>query len=485
MPLNVEPQWSTTQILPAALKKQRDFNQNAMDDGEYVLLYPDGSQVENIPGTDRPFVLENYKEAIGKSYQRITLYICLLQDLSYGDDSSSESDDCEAFGRLPMKMSPKQSLPTTSRASGGQANGVGAGPKKTTSPNTSCEFYNTYTNVYAPVVIDSSSSDVEEVDYSQVEDREHVFGLTAADVLSNLSEAIDTSNCSRFNINRANVWDGALRGFKRSSFDPTGSLLVKFTDDIGQTEDAVDTGGPTREFLTLLMDAIKNRRFFEGREDGKYLSFDSKAADGDEYFHVGRMVAMSIVHGGPGPRCFSENFYHYLVGKVKTIEAPIADIPDPELRNVLLEIKNATTLQELLELADKHASMLQTAGCYRCLRTLEDKEQVVNDYIQWYFTSRNHVSFQGFKDGLATLNLFNALEQHPSLFLPYLVYSAEDLKAETLEALFRPQMSPTGSSNRQEEERVLGYWLDYLIAVKEEASGLSLQDVLMFATGLK
>jgi hypothetical protein len=51
---------------------------------------------------------------------------------------------------------------------------------------------------------------------------------------------------------------------------------VKFTDDIGQTEDAVDTGGPTREFLTLLMDAIKNRRFFEGREDGKYLSFDSK-----------------------------------------------------------------------------------------------------------------------------------------------------------------------------------------------------------------
>ena len=49
-------------------------------------------------------------------------------------------------------------------------------------------------------------------------------------------------------------------------------------------------------------------------------------------------MAMSIVHGGPGPRCFSENFYHYLVGKVKTIEAPIADVPDPDLRNVLLEV---------------------------------------------------------------------------------------------------------------------------------------------------
>ncbi len=82
MPLNVELQWSTAQILPTAIKKQRDFNHHIMEDGEYVLLYPDGSQVLNIPGTDRPSVLEQCKEAIGKSCQRITLYICLLHDLS-------------------------------------------------------------------------------------------------------------------------------------------------------------------------------------------------------------------------------------------------------------------------------------------------------------------------------------------------------------------------------------------------------------------
>ncbi|XP_059361558.1 G2/M phase-specific E3 ubiquitin-protein ligase-like [Carassius carassius] len=119
--------------------------------------------------------------------------------------------------------------------------------------------------------------------------------------------------------------------------------------------------------------------------------------------------------------------------------------------------------------------MLQTAGCYQCLRTLGDKEKVVDGYIQWYFTYRNHVSFQRFKDGLATLNFFNALEQHPSIFLPYMCYSAEDLTAESVESLFRPQLSPTGSSNRHEEERVLGYWLDYLIAVKEDGSGMSLK----------
>lgn len=101
-------------------------------------------------------------------------------------------------------------------------------------------------------------------------------GLTAADVVSNLSINLKKTSCSRFNINRANVWDGALRGFRRSSFDPTCSLMVKFTDDAGLTEEALDSGGPTREFLTLLMDTIKTRRVFEGKENGKYLSFDCK-----------------------------------------------------------------------------------------------------------------------------------------------------------------------------------------------------------------
>ena len=92
----------------------------------------------------------------------------------------------------------------------------------------------------------------------------------------NLSQQLNTTNCSRFNINRANVWDGALRGFKRSTYDPSYSMMVKFTDDVGLTEDSVDTGGPTREFLTLLMDSIKTRRIFDGKDNAKYLSLDSK-----------------------------------------------------------------------------------------------------------------------------------------------------------------------------------------------------------------
>lgn len=45
LPLHVDPQWSSEQFLPAAVKKQKDFNQD-MEDGEYVLLYPDGSLIK-------------------------------------------------------------------------------------------------------------------------------------------------------------------------------------------------------------------------------------------------------------------------------------------------------------------------------------------------------------------------------------------------------------------------------------------------------
>lgn len=79
LPLHVDPSWSSERLLGAAIKKLKDFNQD-MKDGEYLLLYPDGSQIKNIPGANTPFTIELYKEAVGKSYQRITLFVCTLED---------------------------------------------------------------------------------------------------------------------------------------------------------------------------------------------------------------------------------------------------------------------------------------------------------------------------------------------------------------------------------------------------------------------
>ncbi|KAL3977584.1 serine/threonine-protein phosphatase 2A regulatory subunit B' [Sarotherodon galilaeus] len=446
LPLNVDPSWSSEKLLGAAIKKLKDFNQD-MKDVEYILLYPDGSQIKNIPGTDTPFTIELYKEAVGKSYQRITLFVCTLEDfLSEHVSASEDEEDDEVIVRVPPVTSPlsdtvlwsspesstpepKRRSPSISQTSDVQVQ-CGTESQMASTSGEHTTSYNIYTNIYAPVIIDSSSSDAEGEEL-QKENCDEPDGLTAADVISNLALKINKTSCSRFNINRANVWDGAYQGFRRSSYSPNSGMMVKFSDDMGLAEEAIDT-----------------------------------AADENEYFYIGRMIAVSIVHGGPGPCCLSPNFFMYLVGKDKTFEAPIDDIPDEEIKKALLEIKNATSLSELRVISEKRSSMLQTAGCYQFMRTLEDKKKVVADYIQWYFIYRNHLSIQSFREGLATLDFLNALEQHPSLFFSFMCYT------ET-------------SSRRQEKTRVLSYWQDYLLSVEERNGSLYLEDILMFATGLK
>ncbi len=110
--------------------------------------------------------------------------------------------------------------------------------------------------------------------------------VTAADIISELFAKTTRTSHSRFNINRANVWDGAVRGFRRALFDPSHEILVRFTDDEGQAEDGLDNGGPKHEFLTLLMDCLRTRRIFDGPEDRKFITFDSAGNDVISSFRI-------------------------------------------------------------------------------------------------------------------------------------------------------------------------------------------------------
>lgn len=101
------------------------------------------------------------------------------------------------------------------------------------------------------------------------------LNITLPDIIANLSHTIDHGRVSRFNISRANVWDGAIRGFRRSSYSETCDMLVKFTDDAGVFEEGLDTGGPKWEFLSLLMKHLKDRPIFDGPEGHRFLVYNA------------------------------------------------------------------------------------------------------------------------------------------------------------------------------------------------------------------
>ena len=52
-------------------------------------------------------------------------------------------------------------------------------------------------------------------------------------------------------------------------------MCIKFSDDLGIDEEAVDLGGPRREFLRLLMEALIQSPMFEGKDGKMNLGLDS------------------------------------------------------------------------------------------------------------------------------------------------------------------------------------------------------------------
>uniref|UniRef100_A0A3Q0STR9 HECT domain-containing protein n=1 Tax=Amphilophus citrinellus TaxID=61819 RepID=A0A3Q0STR9_AMPCI len=119
------------------------------------------------------------------------------------------------------------------------------------------------------------------------------------------------------------------------------------------------------------------------------------------------------------------------------------------------------TLQDLMV---QHSTMLQTAGCFKHVKSLEEKHSIVKDYLRWYIIDRNHGAIERFKNGLATLQFLTALQQYPM----------KNLSAAHIENLFQPELSPDGSNQR--------CW--YLLLLSEHNSVVTLEDVLMVATGV-
>lgn len=61
------------------------------------------------------------------------------------------------------------------------------------------------------------------------------------------------------------------------------------------------------------------------------------AAREDEYFLAGRIIAVSIVHGGPGPQFLSKDLVNYITNQ-PGFNAKIEDVADTEIRKVLHEV---------------------------------------------------------------------------------------------------------------------------------------------------
>ncbi|XP_062401837.1 uncharacterized protein LOC134092781 isoform X2 [Sardina pilchardus] len=304
---------------------------------------------------------------------------------------------------------------------------------------------------------------------------------SAQEVLLDLQSQIDNTKSCRFNLNRSCVLDGALRGFKRLSYSPQYQMTIKFSDDMGVNEEAVDLGGPRREFLRLLMEALANSSMFEGRNGKLNLALDSLALREDHYFIAGRAIAVSLVHGGPPPGFISGTLYSLLVepGEVSPV---LEDIADSDLHEKLKKVSRCASLTDLLTAIEPMQDYLANAGCLRQLKSIEERDVFVQDILMFQVVHRVHRAFERFKEGMKTLGVLDALRMHPDNFRHLMCYEPAILSAELLENLFEVRKSGEGTNKRLLEERVVPLWNDYLLN-SEEVGPSKLGEILTFATG--
>lgn len=136
--------------------------------------------------------------------------------------------------------------------------------------------------------------------------------------------------------------------YKNPNTKLRAGLKVRF-----QEEDAVGCG-PVREFLSLgvkiIEDGIsssgsKRVLFFEGEMDHRLPVHNQSLRLTGTFKALGRMLAHSILHGGPGLHGVSEAIKSYIASdcdrrEPQALDVPITlkDVPDIELRDMIEEV---------------------------------------------------------------------------------------------------------------------------------------------------
>lgn len=115
LPIKVLPSADKKSILAKAVKKHANHDKTIHEGLEYVLLYPDGNEVVKLPGTDNEFSLKEYREDVGRTYNRVNLFIATRGDFLFSELPSFDDDDSASDGDSVLGHSIYEALQTDSR----------------------------------------------------------------------------------------------------------------------------------------------------------------------------------------------------------------------------------------------------------------------------------------------------------------------------------------------------------------------------------
>lgn len=112
LPVTVSPNSDAKSLLQAAIEKHGKHFQQFDVSYKYVLLYPDYTLVNKLPGNFQDFTLGKYKDDLGKSYAKIYLWLCKNTDYEVIQVDDTDSDH-EGSCLKPALMTENANFKTT------------------------------------------------------------------------------------------------------------------------------------------------------------------------------------------------------------------------------------------------------------------------------------------------------------------------------------------------------------------------------------
>ncbi|KAL5006771.1 hypothetical protein ScPMuIL_015577 [Solemya velum] len=207
-------------------------------------------------------------------------------------------------------------------------------------------------------------------------------------------------------VGRDSVFQAAVK-YLQGSDSEKRPLEVQFKVD-EHVEDAVNLGGPNREFFTLFFKAVTEKKQNMFESVGPYvLPVGNQGAIDKKLFTVlGKAIVLSLCCGGPPFLKLAPYIVSYIRGHEYLHQLELSLVNNSYLREYIQKINRATTQEEIDRIIgeDQEKFMEYCGWSNGEMVTLDKVGQYIQVLLTWELVSKRKETLDQMKIGLDTLN---------------------------------------------------------------------------------
>ena len=438
--LKVKNDIERKELIEKAIIKHGSFDQSFDRVSPYVLLYPDFSEVHFVPGSKEIFSLMKYKEAISKDYKKLTFYLCLRDEFQYNQFSDwSSPDDNDDNNDTEHEKKPTVSA-------------IESSPPifitdDSDDPMLSLAIAQSQQDENMPALSETTNN--EEKISAEAKSLDEALELKMNDIPNDKYTVVE--------VTRKHLVERTFEILKDED-DIKGRVIVKF---IG--EEAVDTGGVTREFFTnLFQSMLGNGNIFRGSYPNLTFRHNLHALEEGHYEMFGKLTAIALLNGCPGPHFLCHSLASFILDN--PVEVVLDEVPaESEFKTKLIQIQGCNNESELSNIVSSFPERFDM-GYTKPVITLNHKDDLIRFCSKHIVISSVAEEIFSFCKGLSTFGVLHELCKFSEAGLAELVY--QDVNTDHVKACFKPCFSPIGTDEHGKETEIVYKWQQFLKKAK-------------------